>query len=681
LSVEPLELTFAAQSGEIVAPLAVTVSSSGSLLAWTAKVSAPWILITPVSDVTPSAMQVRVFGEGLAPDDYRGTIAIAPVGQTPAETEVSRLIIVVRLSLTSPGWELGNGPFGGPVLSVATDGVSGGRVIAGDGRGVVWLSDDGGQAFRRGDQLGDRVNDLKMDLASGTAYAAVTSTGVWRSDDKGDTWTQTSYAAGAELLAIRPGDPAAVFVRNSQRTDVAFSSNGGQSWQSVWNGSGLGCLFAGPADPSEVLLCYGYGLYRSTDSGQNWTTITSYAGWPWGWSAYRDELDPNIMYVASCCQPSISRSTDGGLTWTDISNGGPAPATYGPQSLVRGGNRLVLSSNDGLRQSSDGVLWTQVPFADLLPTQNFSEAATIGEALVVGHLQAGVYVGQAEMAAASGILAHSISYIDVHPTTGDALALADNTTVCRFDHGTATWHPLARLPADVSIVGSAMLVRDPQDPIRVLLAQHCGGLWESLDDGNTWVAVGAGAGNCVRMLSWAPDDVNTVYAVADGAVSVSHDRGLTFSPEVIISSGNGKAVAGLPGGSLVYWKDNSLGALHTPSGDIALTGLSGAAAVTVTADGSIWAGGAGGIFYFAPGSTAGQLRLGNSGMAVAKIVVGGSNVWVGYDGGGLVRSTDGGLAWQDAHSPTSRVTALAAGAGDGRIWVGTGDLGVLRFKP
>jgi photosystem II stability/assembly factor-like uncharacterized protein len=79
-----------------------------------------------------------------------------------------------------------------------------------------------------------------------------------------------------------------------------------------------------PSSPGTLFVVSTLGIYKSTDSGSNWTLVHSSAG-----SNYHDiefkPGDPTIMYA--CAGSKFYRSTNTGDTWTQITSGVPTSAS------------------------------------------------------------------------------------------------------------------------------------------------------------------------------------------------------------------------------------------------------------------------------------------------------------------------------------------------------------------
>jgi xyloglucan-specific exo-beta-1,4-glucanase len=103
---------------------------------------------------------------------------------------------------------------------------------------------------------------------------------IYKSTDRGDNWTNLGSGAGTiEFISISPSDAEVIYVSGENQT-VKVTTNGGGSWTTITlpqTGS-VKSIEVHPTVPAEVYIAYsGYvtgKVYKSTDSGVNWTNIT-----------------------------------------------------------------------------------------------------------------------------------------------------------------------------------------------------------------------------------------------------------------------------------------------------------------------------------------------------------------------------------------------------------------------
>ncbi len=213
--------------------------------------------------------------------------------------------------------------------------------------------------------MGGRITDLAVvESRPSTYYIAVATGGVWKTVNKGTTWTPVfdSYGtASIGAVAVAPSEPEVVWVgsgeanaRNSvtHGDGVYRSTDGGKSFRNVGlRGTrhvgriavhpkdaatayvaALGCIYA----PSRER-----GLFKTTDGGATWTCVKFIDEDTGFIDVALDPSAPDTVYAAaysvrrdgftSSASPSrftetagLYKSTDGGASWRRLGKGLPA---------------------------------------------------------------------------------------------------------------------------------------------------------------------------------------------------------------------------------------------------------------------------------------------------------------------------------------------------------------------
>ena len=190
-------------------------------------------------------------------------------------------------------------------------------------------------------------------------YAAISSGGLFKTENNGTTWTpifdgEGSYALG--VVELDPSDPNVVWVgtgeNNSQRSvgfgdGVYKSIDGGATWSNMGlaDSGHISQIWIDPDDSDTVLVAAqgplwnsggDRGMYKTTDGGENWELILS-VDEDTGINEFVVDPRNSDRIVASSYQrrrhvwvlinggpgSGIHRSEDGGATWTEISAGLP----------------------------------------------------------------------------------------------------------------------------------------------------------------------------------------------------------------------------------------------------------------------------------------------------------------------------------------------------------------------
>ena len=155
--------------------------------------------------------------------------------------------------------------------------------------------------------------------------------------------------------------------------DVWKSTNKGTSWTklSSWGGASLNSIAVAPSNTSTLYASTSNVLYRTTDGGTTWSTITGTL--PVGTNNIMyltvKQTDPNTLWVAlgqfnaNC----VYQTTDGGATWTNISAGMPSvPVNCVIQNKQNASQDELYAATDiGVFMKLGSAGW--VPFMTGLP--------------------------------------------------------------------------------------------------------------------------------------------------------------------------------------------------------------------------------------------------------------------------------------------------------------------------
>lgn len=167
------------------------------------------------------------------------------------------------------------------------------------------------------------------------------SVGVLKSTDGGLTWNTTGLTYNASQgkligrLLVHPTNSNLLLAGTSD--GISKSVDGGTTWTSEFTGTYIIDLEFKPGDPSVIYASnkdyWGIAkILKSTNTGDSWTTIKSFAD-----NDYRVEIaltahDNNYIYSIVANRNSgltgIYKSTDGGATFTQLVNGNNTNCAY-----------------------------------------------------------------------------------------------------------------------------------------------------------------------------------------------------------------------------------------------------------------------------------------------------------------------------------------------------------------
>lgn len=147
--------------------------------------------------------------------------------------------------------------------------------------GGFFKSVDGGVTWRENAQLkNEALHSLAQSEADPDTLIAGTFTGVFRSDDAGETWKQlpTQSTPGlihVESLAIDPRTTNTIYAGTFYLPYK--SDDGGQTWRSIKNGiiddSDIFAIDIDPRDPNHIIASACSGIYESKTGGESWRKV------------------------------------------------------------------------------------------------------------------------------------------------------------------------------------------------------------------------------------------------------------------------------------------------------------------------------------------------------------------------------------------------------------------------
>ncbi len=242
-----------------------------------------------------------------------------------------------------------------------------GALWAGTIPGALWRSDDRGESWRLIDSLWNReerkgwfgggydhpgVHSVLVDPRdSAKLTLGISCGGVWKSDDRGETWRLTGKGLRSDYTP--PEQSEDLNTQDPHRLAMC------------------------PADPDTIWCQHHNGIFLSRDGGDSFSEFRGVKPAVFGFAVAVDPNDPDTVYLApgvkdECRVPVdarlvVNKTTDGGKNWTAKANGLPAGASYDlifrhALDIDETGKRLVMGSTTGnLWISEDaGESWAEL---------------------------------------------------------------------------------------------------------------------------------------------------------------------------------------------------------------------------------------------------------------------------------------------------------------------------------
>jgi photosystem II stability/assembly factor-like uncharacterized protein len=253
--------------------------------------------------------------------------------------------------------------------------------------------------------LSGRIADIKTHPNNENVwYVATGSSGVWKTENAGTTWTpifdtQTSYSTGC--ITLDPSNPEIVWLGTGENVGgrhVAYgdgvyrSADGGKTWKNMGlkKSEHISEIIVHP-DNSNVVWVAAQGplwtkggergLYKTTDGGTTWKRVLGDAEWTGVTDIMIDPRNPSILYAATWDRhrtvaalmgggpgTGLYRSDDGGEHWTQLTQGlpksnlGKIGIAISPQNpdVVYAAIELDRTKGAVYRSSNRGASWDKM---------------------------------------------------------------------------------------------------------------------------------------------------------------------------------------------------------------------------------------------------------------------------------------------------------------------------------
>jgi hypothetical protein len=404
------------------------------------------------------------------------------------------------------------------------------------------------------------ISRLLMDPSSSNILYAGGSSGIYKTTDAGANWTQIFSSMSVKDMEFKPGNSSVIYASGVY---IYRSTDAGANWSQLTNGLPSSAqrvaLGVSPANSNYIYALMSnsssgfLGLYRSTDSGNSWTTqatTPNLLGWNsnggdsggQGWydlCIAVDQSNANIIYTGGV---NIWKSTDGGVNWAINAHwwGDGVPAVHADQHnlwFAPGTNRLYNGCDGGVYNTTNGgTNWNWI-----------GSGLTITQFYRIGASQTNqnVWIAGAQDNGTKNYV--SSTWQDV--IGGDGMeCIVDNSTTT-YQYGELYYGEILRStdggnnfydwvsPSSFSNEAGSWVtpyVQHPINPQTIFVGYR--NIYKTTDRGASWTKISSFAStSTLNVLDVDPDNGTFIYASHGTDLMMSTDGGSTWNTKTLPS--------------------------------------------------------------------------------------------------------------------------------------------------
>ena len=315
---------------------------------------------------------------------------------------MTRIVLVtgsefIKLSLSDVGWRSSSALTDVQPQAIALDPKNSHRIYVATAHQGLWKSEDSGETWHDLNLPASDVFSVVVSPADGALYAGTEPSALFKSMDAGKSWQELEalksipsaptwsfpprpHTSHVRWIAPNPHDANLLLV-GIELGGVMRSTDGGASWQDHRLGAKMDSheLAWHPQALGRAYQAAGDGVAWSSDGGEHWQSISEEKSNIYTWALALDPDDPNVFFVSAAPGPMAAHYNRGQANaavyrwraegpWKELNKLEKASSTM-PYSLQVHRGQLYVGFTDGeIWLSPDqGDSWQQLPLGQAQP--------------------------------------------------------------------------------------------------------------------------------------------------------------------------------------------------------------------------------------------------------------------------------------------------------------------------
>lgn len=401
------------------------------------------------------------------------------------------------------------------------------------------------------------IRRLVQDVSDPNVLLAATNKGIYVTTDGGENWANKRTGNFYDLEPKPDGLGNTYYA--CTHTTLFVTNNKGNSWNptKAFIGAGRTALATTAGNDSYVYaLCSNdegagfLGLFRSTDSGSSFTTMSetpNILGWSsegtdtegQGWYdliVEADPVNPNTIYVGGI---NTWKSEDGGGTWNLASHwvgSGGVQTVHADKHVFEWQNNILWEGNDGgVYKTKDGGVSWEHKSNGMVISQLYKLGVSQSDSKVIGGLQDNGTKLKRLNNTWRDVLGGDGMECAINPVNSDVMyGELYYGAIRRSTNGGENWEGIRPDGAEGAWVTPFEI--DQNNPEHIYMGFD--DIYKSTDQGDSWVEISTNLsdGNNLRYLKLAPSNSDYIYAGTRNSMWRTTDGGESWS---FVSTPNG----------------------------------------------------------------------------------------------------------------------------------------------